>query len=105
MNRRELLQFGTAALAGVGVSTRVYAAPAGGPRFLLVFLRGGYDSTNVLIPYASSFYYEARPTIAIARPDVAVASGALALDSDWALSPALRDTIGAMYLQRHVALI
>ena len=105
MNRRELLQIGTAALAGVGVSSRLYAAPAGGARFLLVFLRGGYDSTNVLIPYSSSFYYQARPTIAIARPDVAVPTGALALDSDWALSPALRDTIGAMYLQRQVAFV
>src|SRR5580692_5613812 len=105
MNRRELLQFGTAALASVGVSSRLYAAPAGGARFLLVFLRGGYDSTNVLIPYASSFYYEARPTIAIARPDVALGSGAVALDGDWALAPALRDTVGAMYLQRQVAFI
>jgi uncharacterized protein (DUF1501 family) len=105
MNRRELLQLGTAALAGVGVSSRLYAAPLDGPRFLLVFLRGGYDSTNVLIPYISSFYYEARPTIAIARPDVAVASGALALDGDWALAPALRDTVGAMYLQHQVAFV
>jgi uncharacterized protein (DUF1501 family) len=105
VNRRELLQFGSAALAGIGVSGRLYAAPASGPRFLLVFLRGGYDSTNVLIPYASSYYYEARPTIAIARPDVAAPAGALALDADWALSPALRDTIGAMYLQKQVAFV
>jgi uncharacterized protein (DUF1501 family) len=105
LNRRELLQFATATLAGVSGSARLYAAPATGPRFLLVFLRGGYDSTNVLIPYSSSYYYEARPTIAIAKPDVAVASGALALDSDWALTPALRDTIGAMYLQKQVAFV
>src|SRR5450755_1608918 len=105
MNRRELLQFGTAALAGVGISGRLYAAPVSGPRFLLVFLRGGYDSANVLVPYASSLYYEARPTIAIVKPDVAVATGALALDADWALAPALRDTIGAMYLQRQVAFV
>ena len=26
---------------------RLYAAPAAAPRFLLVFLRGGYDSANV----------------------------------------------------------
>jgi uncharacterized protein (DUF1501 family) len=105
MNRREMLQFASAALAGVGVSGRLYSAPVSGPRFLLVFLRGGYDSANVLIPYASSFYYEARPTIAIAKPDVAVATGALALDADWALAPALRDTIGAMYLQQQVAFV
>jgi uncharacterized protein (DUF1501 family) len=105
MNRRQLLRLGSAALAGVGICSRLYAAPVSGPRFLLVFLRGGYDSTNVLIPYASSFYYEARPNIAIAKPDLAVASGALALDGDWALSPALRDSIGTMYLQRQVAFV
>ncbi len=105
MNRRQLLQLGAAALAATGVTARLYAAPVSGPRFLLVFLRGGYDSTNVLIPYASSYYYESRPTIAIAKPDATVAAGALALDGDWALAPALRDTIGAMYLQRQVAFV
>src|ERR1700689_3297706 len=105
MNRRELLQIGTAALAGVGVSSRLYAAPAGGARFLLVFMRGGYDSANLLIPYSSSFYYEARPTIAIARPDPASAIGAGALDDHWARGPAVRDTIGALYAQRQVTFI
>src|ERR1700722_3202862 len=105
MKRRQLLQLGCSALAGLGVYGRIYAAPAGGPRFLLVFLRGGYDSTNLLIPYSSTFYYEARPNIAIAKPDAALNTGALALDSDWALAPAVRDTIGAMYQQRQVAFI
>jgi len=105
MNRRQLLQLGAAAVAGASQSSRLYAAPAAGPRFLLVFLRGGYDSTNVLIPYSSSYYYEARPNIAIPRPDAAVTAGALALDGDWALAPALRDSIGAMYLQRQVAFV
>src|SRR5580700_5254430 len=105
MKRRQLLQLGCSALAGLGVYGRIYAAPAGGPRFLLVFLRGGYDSTNLLIPYSSSYYYEARPSIAIARPDAASSTGALALDADWALAPAVRDTIGAMYQRRQVAFI
>jgi uncharacterized protein (DUF1501 family) len=105
MNRRHLLRVGGAALASVAVSGRLYAAPTSGPRFLLVFLRGGYDSTNLLIPYSSSYYYEARPNIAIARPDVANSTGAMALDADWALAPAVRDTIGAMYLQRQVAFV
>src|SRR5471032_159046 len=105
MNRRELLRLGSAALVGLGGAGRLYAAPISGPRFLLVFLRGGYDSTNLPIPYSSSYYYEARPSIAIARPDPASSSGAMALDADWALAPAVRDTIGAMYLQRQVAFI
>jgi uncharacterized protein (DUF1501 family) len=103
-NRRRFLRLGLA--AGVaGFSGRLYAAPPGGPRFLLVFLRGGYDSTNLLIPYSSNFYYESRPTIAIPRPDPASNTSALALDADWALAPAVRETLGALYAQRQAAFI
>ncbi len=105
MNRRHLLRYGSAMLLNAGVSGRLLAAPATGPRFLMVFLRGGYDSTNFLIPYSSSYYYEARPNIAIAKPDPDSKTTALALDGDWALAPAVRDTVGAMYLQRQVAFI
>jgi uncharacterized protein (DUF1501 family) len=104
MNRRQLLQ-SAVALSGSCLTTRLFAAPASGPRFLLVFLRGGYDCANVLIPYSSSYYYEVRPNIAIAKPDPASSAGALALDGNWALAPALRDTIGAMYQQRQAAFV
>src|ERR1700689_2398840 len=105
MNRRRLLKAGSAALFWAGISGRLFAAPAGGPRFLLVFLRGRYDATNFLIPYSSGFYYEARPNIAIAKPDPASNPSALALDADWALAPAVRESIGSMYLQRQVAFV
>jgi uncharacterized protein (DUF1501 family) len=104
LTRRHALQ-SILALTGSCLSARLYAAPVSGPRFLLVFLRGGYDSANVLIPYSSSFYYEARPTLAIARPVAESDAGALALDGNWALTPALRDTIGAMYLQKQAAFV
>jgi uncharacterized protein (DUF1501 family) len=104
MKRRHVLKLGCAAL-GAGIAARLYAAPASGPRFLLVFLRGGYDSTNLLVPYSSSFYYESRPNIAVPRPDAASSTGALALDGDWALAPAVRDTIGALYRDRQAAFI
>ena len=105
MNRRHLLQFGSAALLSAGVSGRLFAAPITGPRFLLVFLRGGYDSTNLLIPYSSSYYYEARPNIAIPRPDSESKTSALALNAEWALAPAVRDTVGGLYLQKQAAFI
>ncbi len=106
MNRRHFVRLASAAVLGGSFSAaRLFAAPVSGPRFLLVFLRGGYDSANLLIPYSSSYYYEARPNIAIARPDPASNSSALALDADWALAPAVRDTIGAMYLRRQVAFV
>jgi uncharacterized protein (DUF1501 family) len=105
LNRRHLLKFGGAAILGARMTGRLFAAPAGGPRFLLVFLRGGYDCANLLIPYSSSDYYEARPNIAIAKPDPASNAGALLLDGEWALAPSVRDTIGAMYLQKQAAFV
>jgi uncharacterized protein (DUF1501 family) len=57
------------------------------------------------VPYSSSFYYESRPTIAIAPPDAASTTGALALTADWALAPAVRDTIGSLYQQRQAAFV
>jgi uncharacterized protein (DUF1501 family) len=105
VNRRQLLRAGGSALLGAAVTARLYAAPTTGPRFLLVFLRGGYDSSNFLIPYSSSFYYEARPNIAIARPDTSSSTSALVLDADWALAPAVRETMGALYLKRQAAFI
>jgi uncharacterized protein (DUF1501 family) len=105
MNRRQLLKNGGVAMLGLGLSGRLYAAPPGGPRLLVVFLRGGYDSCNLLIPYSSSFYYEVRPNIAIAAPDAASTTGALALDGNWALHPAVRETIGGMYGRGQVAFV
>ena len=105
MNRRHLMKLGGATLLTAGISGRLYAAPASGPRFLLVFLRGGYDSCNLLVPYSTSFYYEVRPNIAVAKPDRASNTGALVLDGDWALAPAVRETMGALYAQRQAAFV
>ena len=106
MNRRDILRTGCVVLSTAGIGTRLLAAPAAGPRFLLVFLRGGYDCANLLIPYSSSFYYEARPRIAIPRPDAAASTAsALALDADWALAPAVRESIGPLYSTKQVAFI
>ena len=105
MNRRRFL--GGLALAPP-VLTRwggAFAVPPPSPGLLLVFLRGGYDCANAIIPYSSDFYYEARPTISIARPTAGDAAGALRLDGDWALAPALRATIGARFEKHEVAFV
>jgi uncharacterized protein (DUF1501 family) len=104
MQRRQFLA-SLAAVPALAIGGRVFAVAPTSPRFLLVFLRGGYDCANVLVPWTSDFYYESRPNIAIARPDPATTSGALALDSEWALAPALRDSIGAMYANKEVAFV
>jgi uncharacterized protein (DUF1501 family) len=105
MQRRTFLAAAAAALSSGRWSGSLWAAPASAPRFLLVFLRGGYDCANLLIPYASADYYALRPRIAVPRPDAAVTTGALALDSDWALAPAVRDALGALWAAKQLAFI
>jgi uncharacterized protein (DUF1501 family) len=81
--RRSFLQRSIALslMSEAGLTTSsLFAAPATQNRFLLVFLRGGYDAANLLVPYNSSFYYESRPTIAIAKPDAKNLQSAITLD-------------------------
>jgi uncharacterized protein (DUF1501 family) len=80
-------------------TVRLLAAPSTSTRFLLVFLRGGYDAANVLIPYSSDFYYQSRPNIAVPR------DAALKLDADWALHPALRESIYSLYQRGEAAFV
>ena len=80
-------------------SVRLFAAPSTSTRFLLVFLRGGYDAANVLIPHSSDYYFQVRPNIAVPR------DAAIKLDSDWALHPALRESLYAMWLKGEAAFV
>ncbi|MGY3549522.1 uncharacterized protein (DUF1501 family) [Bradyrhizobium sp. USDA 4472] len=104
MNRRELIKT-FAALAPLTVAGRVWAAPATDARMLVVFLRGAYDAANVVVPVSSDFYRVSRPTLAIARPEVGNPNAALALDADWGLHPALRDSIYPLWARREIAFI
>ncbi len=110
MQRRQFLHTAlhTGAAAALGLpGVRLHAAtgPAtGAPRFLMVFLRGGMDAASLLPPVSSSFYYEVRPDIAIAKPDADLTS-ALPLTADWGLHPALRDTLYPLYQQGELAFV
>jgi uncharacterized protein (DUF1501 family) len=108
MNRREFLFAAASAAAAVpalSFSGKLFAMPASSPRFLLVFLRGGYDCNNLLVPYSSDFYYESRPTLAIARPDAGNPNSAIALDANWGLNPILRDSIYPFWQRKQVAFV
>ena len=105
MNRRNFAKHIGLGGLGLGLTVgRLFAAGASQPRLLMVFLRGGYDAANLLVPVGSSFYYESRPDIAIAKPSVELTS-ALALDSDWGLHPALRGTVYPLYKNGEAAFI
>lgn len=99
MDRRLLLQLGL----GAAMPAQLWAAPpavsGSQPRLLVVFLRGAYDAANLLVPTSSSFYYEARPNIAIARKD------ALPLDADWGLAPAMADSLQPLWGRGELAFV
>ena len=70
MQRRHFVQALSVGIgAGLAISSgQLFAASSNTPRLLIVFLRGGYDAANLLIPTSSSFYYESRPSIEMAPP-------------------------------------
>ncbi len=62
----------------------------GGDVLVCIFLRGGADGLNIVVPHGDNEYYTARPKIAIARPDQkSVASRVLDLDGFFGLHPTL----------------
>jgi uncharacterized protein (DUF1501 family) len=92
MQRRRLLKTGIVGGAGLAGAGRLMAAPAGSPRLLFVFLRGGYDAASLLVPGNSSYYREVRPNIAIPMAGPGV-PGAFAVNADWALHPSLETSV------------
>ena len=107
MQRRSFLNGAitiTGALPLAMTGTRLMAAPATSARLLVVFLRGGYDAASLLVPISSSFYYEQRPNIAVARPGSAT-DAALPLDADWGLNPALRESLLPLFEKKQVAFV
>jgi len=104
MLRRDLIK-AAAFAAPLVAAGRLMAAPQAKARLLVVFLRGAYDATNVVVPIASDFYYQARPTLAIARPNPANPNAALSLDANWGLHPALNDQIYPLWKKGQVAFV
>src|ERR1051325_6333292 len=103
MNRRDFLKLVPAAPLACAPAS-LFAAPAvGNTRLLVVFMRGAYDAANLLVPYGSSFYYEARPNIAVPRPGSA--NGAVALDTAWGLHPAVRQSLLPLYEKGQLAFV
>lgn len=106
MRRREFLGFscyglGACLLPG---SSLVLAADGGSSEAvtLVIFLRGGADGLNMVVPYAESDYYAQRPGIAVPPPGET--GGALALDASFALHPAMAN-LEPLYHSGELALV
>ncbi len=52
----------------------------GRPTLVAIYLRGGADSLNTLVPHGDPLYYRNRPSIAIPRPGAQGSGGALRLN-------------------------
>lgn len=104
LGRRQFIaRVGLHGLLGGGL-TSAWAAPnLASAKLLVVFLRGGYDCANVLVPHSSSYYYESRRNIAIARPGSNL--GAIALDAQWALHPALESSLLPLFRSGQLAFV
>ena len=104
MERRTLLKSLAALPLAATAAGNLWAAPASKTRLLFVFMRGGYDATSLLVPIASEYYYQVRPNIAIPKPSDDLKS-ALAINADWGLHPALRDTIYPLFTSGEAAFV
>lgn len=103
ISRREMLNrsMALAALASAQLAwpnwmPRLAFAPKNraprGDVLIAVFLRGGADGLNIIVPHGEDAYYSARPEINVARPDDNKADAskkALDLDGFFGLHPAL----------------
>ena len=103
MNRRQLIK--CVAAAPLIVGGRAWSAPRADVRLLVVFLRGAYDAANIIAPTSSDFYYEARPTLRLARPNPSDPNAAVPLDADWSLHPALKDSILPLWTKGQIAFV
>jgi uncharacterized protein (DUF1501 family) len=64
-------------------------APKERPILVVLYLRGGHDPLQTLVPYKDARYHEIRPTIAIPAKAEDPREQAIPLNKDWALHPSL----------------
>ncbi|MEO5761703.1 MAG: DUF1501 domain-containing protein [Vicinamibacteria bacterium] len=91
-SRRIFMRGASAAALGIGFAPsalmmRTAQAAVGSKVFVQIFIRGGADTLNMVVPYGESAYYDIRGAIAIPRPGQA--GGALRLDDTFGLHPSL----------------
>src|SRR6185295_1629295 len=96
ISRRVFLRDGAFALVSLGFAPSFLARTAFAqgrstrPKQLIaIFQRGAVDGLNMVVPFAESEYYRARPSVAIAHPGSG-AEAAVDLDGFFGLNPRLK---------------
>ncbi|MBI5929637.1 MAG: DUF1501 domain-containing protein [Chloroflexi bacterium] len=113
ISRRQWLQAATA-LSAIGATRALW--PAWLPRLafasdgvvgdtlVCIFLRGGADGLNMIVPFGDDNYYKARPVLAIGQPDSSDSVKALALDDFFGLNPDMRP-LHELFMNGHMTAI
>ena len=94
--RRDFIKQSSATVGGVVGASTLQAAEdqdaTGGshkPTLVVIYLRGGMDPLNVIVPYTDPMYYQLRPTISIPARDGDNQKGCLPLNNQFGLNPNL----------------
>ncbi len=87
-----LTAFGMAQSLWPGWLPRLAFAANGvsGDVIVCVFLRGGADCLNMIVPFGDNAYYQARRTLALPRPDDTSSNRVLPLDDFFGLNPDMK---------------
>jgi uncharacterized protein (DUF1501 family) len=108
ISRRIFLKNGGLALVSLGFApaflARTGAASDARRRVLItIFQRGAVDGLNMIVPFGERAYYDARPTLAIARPGSS-ADAAVDLDGFFGLHPRLAP-LEPLFRARQLAIV
>ena len=109
MKRRKFLEHFAWAIGGmlIPVGSQSWVARGANQvnnsqRLVVIFLRGGIDGLNVVVPHQETDYYDLRPSIAIPYPGEP--EGVIDLDGFFGLHPALSDLV-PFWRQKELAFI
>lgn len=89
IKRRTLLSQLIFAAPATRLLAQAAAADQPAHTLICVFLRGGADTMNMIVPYADDAYYRARPTLGIKRPGTA-ADSSIKLDDRFSLNSVMK---------------
>ena len=102
-SRRIFLRGASAAAVGIGfgpspLMSRTAQAATGAKVFVQIFIRGGCDTLNMVVPYGDPTYYNIRGAIAIPRNPLGKRDMFRAAE-DLVPSPVNADTSAAMHMR------
>lgn len=108
LNRRDflrgsLLSAGALAMPGLSLGFAGKNSGQGAGAVVAIYLRGGADGLNMVVPHADADYYRLRPSLAVARPEAA-SGAAIELDGFFGMHPALQP-LQPLYVGGHLAFV